>query len=280
MPVFQGYSFDQFKAFWGNMVDMLFTFKTDDDDEFSIDTIIDGFYPKDILEQIKDEFTEGFYYYVTYGWDEGSTHLIFSGFGKDEEYPVLVKVMVEGGFDSRVCYHINKEEIYKISDKKPVAICPFAQKDIMEALLTGIEPYYYKKICEEAEQIYERIIDRLDFSVPSNPDQRNELKKLLDGVKYKDLIKQFKRYGKNLRETERGQWLKALRDYDLQDMARLAENFIAMTSFERHMTFSPEGVGGPIDLAVITKNEGFTWLNRKSWYHHKDVGGRYGKFGV
>jgi len=66
----------------------------------------------------------------------------------------------------------------------------------------------------------------------------------------------------------------------LQDMARLAENFIAMTSFERHMTFSPEGVGGPIDLAVITKNEGFTWLNRKSWYHHKDVGGRYGKFGV
>jgi hypothetical protein len=120
----------------------------------------------------------------------------------------------------------------------------------------------------------------LDFSVPSNPDQRNELKKLLDGVKYKDLIKQFKRYGKNLRETERGQWLKALRDYDLQDMARLAENFIAMTSFERHMTFSPEGVGGPIDLAVITKNEGFTWLNRKSWYHHKDVGGRYGKFGV
>jgi hypothetical protein len=63
-------------------------------------------------------------------------------------------------------------------------------------------------------------------------------------------------------------------------MARLAENLIAMTSFERHMTFSPEGVGGPIDLAVITKNDGFVWLNRKSWYHHKDVGGRYGKFGV
>lgn len=280
MPVFQDYSFDQFKAFLGNMVDMLFTFKTDDDDEFSVDTVIDGFYPKDILDQIKDEFTEGFYYYATYGWDEGSTHLIFSGFGKDEEYPVLIKVMVEGGFDSRVCYHINQEEIYKISDEKPVAICPFAQKDIMEALLTGIEPYYYKNICEEVEQIYERFLDRLNFSVPSNPDQSNELKKLLDGVKYKDLIKQFLRFGKNLRETERGQWLKALRDYDLQDMARLAENFIAMTSFERHMTFSPEGVGGPIDLAVITKNEGFTWLNRKSWYHHKDVGGRYGKFGV
>ena len=281
LPMFKDYSFDQFKSYIDDMVDVLFMMQTDDDDEFSIEFMtVEGFYPKDILDQIKEEFIEGFYYYATYGWDEGATHLIFSGFGKEEEYPVLVRVLVDGAFDARICYHFNKEDIYKISDEKPVAICPFAQKDIMEALLTSIEPYFYKHVCEEAEQIYERIFDRLKFSVPSSPEQRNALEKILDGVKYKDLIRQFQRFGKNLRATERGQWLKALRDYDLQDMARLAENLIAMTSFERHMTFSPEGVGGPIDLAVITKNEGFTWLNRTSWYHHKDVGGRYGKFGV
>ena len=33
-------------------------------------------------------------------------------------------------------------------------------------------------------------------------------------------------------------------------------------------------------LYQICKTDGFTWLNRKSWYHHKDVGGRYGKLGV
>ena len=281
LPMFKDYSFDQFKSYIDDMVDVLFMMQTDDDDEFSIEFMtVEGFYPKDILDQIKEEFIEGFYYYATYGWDEGATHLIFSGFGKEEEYPVLVRVLVDGAFDARICYHFNKEDIYKISDEKPVAICPFAQKDIMEALLTSIEPYFYKHVCEEAEQIYERIFDRLKFSVPSSPEQRNDLEKILDGVKYKDLIRQFQRFGKNLRATERGQWLKALRDYDLQDMARLAENLIAMTSFERHMTFSPEGVGGPIDLAVITKNDGFVWLNRKSWYHHKDVGGRYGKFGV
>ena len=76
------------------------------------------------------------------------------------------------------------------------------------------------------------------------------------------------------------QWLKTLRNYDLQDLAQLAENLIAMTNLERLMTFREEGVGGPIDLAIISKNNGFTWLNRKSWYHHVDVGGRYGKFGV
>lgn len=34
------------------------------------------------------------------------------------------------------------------------------------------------------------------------------------------------------------------------------------------------------DVGVITKNDGFTWLSRKSWYHHKDVNGMYGSMGI
>jgi hypothetical protein len=83
LPMFKDYSFDQFKSYIDNMVDVLFMMQTDDDDEFSIEFMtVEGFYPKDILDQIKEEFIEGFYYYATYGWDEGATHLIFSGFGK------------------------------------------------------------------------------------------------------------------------------------------------------------------------------------------------------
>ena len=106
------------------------------------------------------------------------------------------------------------------------------------------------------------------------------MKEILESIKYDDLFKQFQDQLRRLRKDQRRQWLKALRNYSPQDMARLAENLVALTSFERHMTFSREGVGGPIDVAIITKKEGFTWLNRKSWYHHKDVGGRYGKLGV
>jgi hypothetical protein len=276
-PMFKDYSFELFKMYLGDMVDDLFTQKTDADDLFSLD---EGYYPKVILDQIKADFTEAFYYYITNSCYDDPTHLIFSGFGKDEEYPVLIRVMVDDGFDSRICYQINNKDIYKISESNPIAICPFAQDDIMQALLTGIDPIFYNRVCEETEQQFDDFLGQLSFSAGPDMEKSEELKKILETVKYKDLIKQFKSYGKKLQATERSQWLKALRNYDLQDMARLAENFIAMTSFERHMTFSQEGVGGPIDLAVITKNNGFTWLNRKSWYHHKDVGGRYGKFGV
>ena len=276
-PMFKDYSFDQFMNYMGDMVDELFTQKTASDD---LDFLDEDSYPKDILNHIKAAFTEAFYYYATNGWDNSPTHLIFSGFGKDEDYPVLIRVMVDGGFDTRICYHINKEDIYKISESNPVAICPFAQDDIMQALLTGIDPIFYNNVCEASEQLFDGLLHQLIFSATLNQEKGEELKKILDKVKYKDLKRQFIRFAKKLQTTERNQWLKALQNYDLQDMARLAENFIAMTSFERHMTFSQEGVGGPIDLAIITKNNGFTWLNRKSWYHHKDVGGRYGKFGV
>ena len=45
------------------------------------------------------------------------------------------------------------------------------------------------------------------------------------------------------------------------------------------MMAEEEQVGGLIDLAIITKNDGFQWLNRKSWYE-PSRGGQYGKFGI
>ena len=281
LPMYKDYTINQFKAYLDSMVDNLFARKTavldsplfDEDDTFSNE------YPKDILAEIKELFIEGFLSYMTYGYEDGNTHLIFSGYGCDEDFPVMIRVMVSHGFDNRVCYHINPEDIHTISDANPVAICPYAQTDIMDALLTGVEPYFFRKACNSSDMMFQEIKSQLSIDCMT-VEESEEIDALLNKVKSSDLTRQFKQYGKRIQEEERHQWLKALTNYSVQDMAHLAENLIAMTSFERHMTFSEEGVGGPIDLAVITKNNGFTWLNRKSWYHHKDVGGRYGKFGV
>ena len=102
----------------------------------------------------------------------------------------------------------------------------------------------------------------------------------LQEVKADDLSRNVFRQVNRLLDNNQRQWEKALENYDLQSMAALAESLIDLTGFHRILTFQQEGVGGPVDVAVISKNDGFTWLNRKSWYHHKDVGGQYGKLGV
>jgi hypothetical protein len=45
------------------------------------------------------------------------------------------------------------------------------------------------------------------------------------------------------------------------DLARLAETLISLTAFRAHMsTDQKETVGGPIDVALISKGDGFAWV--------------------
>ena len=59
------------------------------------------------------------------------------------------------------------------------------------------------------------------------------------------------------------QW-KKLEFYNFKAMAALAESLIDLTGFQRILNFDPEEVGILIDVAVISKNDGFTWISRKS----------------
>ena len=42
-----------------------------------------------------------------------------------------------------------------------------------------------------------------------------------------------------------------------EDMANMAESFISLTSLVRRMSPHEETVGGPVDVAVISKGDGF-----------------------
>ena len=45
----------------------------------------------------------------------------------------------------------------------------------------------------------------------------------------------------------------------------MAESLISITSLQRHITASEESVGGPVDVAVITKEDGFVWVKHHDW---------------
>ena len=48
-----------------------------------------------------------------------------------------------------------------------------------------------------------------------------------------------------------------------EELAVMAETLVNLTSFKQKMTMGTETVGGPIDVAVITKGDGFSWVKRK-----------------
>ena len=50
------------------------------------------------------------------------------------------------------------------------------------------------------------------------------------------------------------------------ELIELAEALVSITVIERKATFNEGTVGGPIDVAFITKHEGFVWIKRKHYF--------------
>ena len=50
------------------------------------------------------------------------------------------------------------------------------------------------------------------------------------------------------------------------ELAFVAETFVNMVSFRKKVTLEDETVGGPIDVAVISKGDGLVWIKRKHYF--------------
>lgn len=229
-----------------------------------------------ITERIEDEIWLTLNMILTNPNEIATTILVFSGYGASQKHPSLIAMSINEGFDRFVNRHIEKS--VNISDDCPSAICPFAQKDIIDSLLRGAEEYWLRHVAFKLQESLSP--ERLLVETESKDLDLDQIKDIISEEEIKKLIdRMMKDLWQTLRHHEK-QWVKALANYDVKSMASLALSLIDLTSLERILRFQPEGVGGDIDLAVITRNEGFTWLSRKSWYHHKDIGGRYGSMGV
>lgn len=57
-----------------------------------------------------------------------------------------------------------------------------------------------------------------------------------------------------------------LTSLSVEEMAHLAETLLLLQSLKERVTSASEEVGGPIDVAVITKSDGLVWLKRKHFF--------------
>lgn len=275
-PQFEGYTIEQFREYAKPVIDKYFAnLHKEKCIRQSEETIIADF-QEDVREEVEMVLMEDLTRRSEYG--DGTAMLVFSGYGNEQEYPSLVAACVNEGFDHRVNYHVKPEDLICISEECPVAICPFAQDDVVMAILKGLHGSFGKMITSETSKFYFYFAERV-FEDKCYEDD-NEFLDLLSEVQYQDLIDRFGNTMRAQLNKNQREWEKMLRYYDLKSMAALAQSLIDLTGLHRILTFEQEAVGGPVDVAVISKNDGFTWLSRKSWYHHKDVNGVYGSMGI
>ena len=50
------------------------------------------------------------------------------------------------------------------------------------------------------------------------------------------------------------------------ELAAMAESLVNLTSLKRKVSLQAETVGGPVDVAVISKRDGFVWIKKKQYF--------------
>lgn len=195
------------------------------------------------------------------------TGIVFVGYGDEEIYPSLIPYNIAFAFDDKIRgYRETINEVH-ISEENKATISPFAQTDVMMTILTGIsngiKDLSVMAVSKTLNRYNEIILKAL---VSGGADETiiNSIK----AVKLAVLVKLFQREVDQFIQTEYIQKLIETVEYlDKEDLANMAESLISLTGLKRRMTSSEESVGGPVDVAVISKGDGFIWMKRKHYFN-------------
>ncbi|MCH3978021.1 MAG: hypothetical protein LKJ94_07260 [Candidatus Methanomethylophilus sp.] len=193
---------------------------------------------------------------------DSTTGMIFAGFGRDDVFPAYRECCVDGRFFNGIkTKTVNAE---RITEDSRSMIRTFAQNDVSNTFLNGIDPEVFNVIFDS----FEVLLNDTTMAFAEN-----EIK---EGKTSAKAIEAANR--KALKKLSSSTQSKIMREYydpvegavsfmSKAEMAQMAESLINITSLRRHVSvYGDESVGGPVDVAVISRGEGLIWIKRKHYF--------------
>lgn len=191
--------------------------------------------------------------------------LVVAGFGEDEFFPSLRSFHIETIVNNRLKYQ--SQEPTEINEHTYASIVPFAQREMADSFITGVDPRYQKRAEGHLDTLFSGLPAAIVNSIgrPRNKTKRSMLSKL--GTATQKLLEDYKT---EMAEFQRKTYVSAVLDVvrilPADELAIMAETLVSLTSFKRKMSMDAETVGGPIDVAIISKGDGFVWIKRKHYF--------------
>jgi len=197
-------------------------------------------------------------------WPETKSGIVVAGFGEKEYKPSIIQCDVQGVACDRVKYI--KDIRSTVTSEDYGQIFPFAQREMVDLFMTGIDPFFNDEILSGLSQIFQGLPATLLATMTVDAPTAERLQTALS-VAATEIPKQFeKAIDEYARERHISPILQAVAVLPKEGLAEMAESLVNLTSFKRKVTLDLETVGGPIDVAVISKGDGFVWIKRKHYF--------------
>lgn len=193
--------------------------------------------------------------------------VVIAGFGTDEYFPHLVSYEFEGMVFDKVKFTEGEPvRVGRAPDTAMAAVVPFAQHDSVRAFMEGLHPDAGTAIGNEVGRLLTdypaEVLDNAGVSAQTRT-------KVLDAFAQQheaEREKIGKRVSGYLEREHVSPVLDIVGVLPKDELAMMAESLVNLTSFRHRVSFGAETVGGPIDVAVISKGDGFVWIKRKHYF--------------
>lgn len=194
--------------------------------------------------------------------------IVIAGYGDKEIFPCLESYLLESIIINRLKYVVDKS--VKIDFNTTASINPFAQSEMVFSFMEGIDPYYQDFIEDELLKVFVSYSSNILDVIKNNSEQsklnKNKVEKKFKQINL-DIIEKFVQLLANYRrESYIVPIINIVSTLPKSELAAMAESLVNLTSFKRKISSDAETVGGPIDVAVISKGDGFIWIKRKHYF--------------
>ena len=206
---------------------------------------------KDILSFLFYKFPENIEYTERSG-------VVIAGFGDNEIFPSLVEYKIEGIIDGILKYKTEKIVNIELNGADAIII-PFAQKDMIQLFMEGIYRDYL-----DAEQYFLKDLLAQFLDIVAEKTGHNFNKDKIINEILTDFGDKFSKY---MRENYTNPIMDVVSLLPKPELAMMAETLVNLTSLKRKWSADRETVGGPIDVALISKGDGFIWIKRKHYFN-------------
>jgi hypothetical protein len=183
--------------------------------------------------------------------------IVFAGMGEAEPFPVLQAYRVGTLAGGRLRYCKYNEDC--ITREQSAIVVPFAQAEMIDMFYRGVIP----DLDEKLDDLVARCVSREMAKQGQKPSRESveRVQKAFRAALEAEINAKYK-----------GPLIAAVDALPRYDLAKLAEALVSLAAFRLHMSIGQkETVGGSIDVAVLSKAEGFVWMKRNQITHSTSI---------
>lgn len=189
--------------------------------------------------------------------------VVIAGFGDDELFPTLVEVTTLGVVAGKV-KHDFRSQVDIARGGIGAEIVPFAQQEMVNRFMEGVDPVFLEYLRESMGEATRQLVMEVlgSMGIECSAEDATTIREAA--------AKQADHYLQQAEEVRHREFVAPIMEIvghlPEEELAEMAEALVNLTALKRRVSRDAETVGGPIDVAVITKGNGLIWVKRKHYF--------------